>query len=118
MSLPFQCSILFVHYLYGSYNCSIDSFNSYNIYLNFDNSTQISLIIQVFSQIWETTPTNLKIGLELLQAVKELELHPTRASLDFLLSTCVKAKDSQIAWFIWSEYETAELEYNVLTFVR
>ncbi|CAL9083008.1 unnamed protein product [Musa acuminata var. zebrina] len=84
-----------------------------------DKSSTYIVIDQIFSQIWETTPTNVKIGVELLQAVKEeLELHPSRTSLDFLLSTCVKAKDSQLAWFVWAEYEAAGLSYNVSTFVR
>lgn len=78
-----------------------------------------SMMEQIFSHIWETEPTNLKIGLELLRAVKEeLDLHPSRTSLDFLLSTCAKVKDSQHAWFIWLEYGIAGLPYNVLTFLR
>ncbi|EHA8590375.1 Pentatricopeptide repeat-containing protein [Cocos nucifera] len=84
-----------------------------------DESSTYIVIDQIFSQIWETESTNLKIGLELLRAVKEeLDLHPSRTSLDFLLSTCAKVKDSQHAWFIWSEYSNAGLPYNVLTFLR
>ncbi|XP_010906370.1 pentatricopeptide repeat-containing protein At4g21880, mitochondrial isoform X2 [Elaeis guineensis] len=84
-----------------------------------DESSTYIVIDQIFSQIWETESTNLNIGLELLRAVKEeLDLHPSRTSLDFLLSTCAKVKDSQHAWFIWSEYSNAGLPYNVLTFLR
>lgn len=84
-----------------------------------DESSTYIVIDQIFSQIWETEPTNLKIGLELLRAVKEdLDLHPSRTSLDFLLSTCAKVKDSQHAWFVWTEYSNSGLPYNVLTFLR
>lgn len=108
------CSIHYIFYAKLHSTCSVST----TYLLNFVNSLSF-LMNQIFSQIWETTPTNVKIGVELLQAVKEeLELHPSRTSLDFLLSTCVKAKDSQLAWFVWAEYEAAGLSYNVLTFVR
>lgn len=73
--------------------------------------------MQIFNQIFKTS-TNLNSGFELLQAVKELGLHPSRTCLDFLLSACVKAENSQMAWLVWSEYEIAGLAYNALTFIR
>ncbi|KAG6526381.1 hypothetical protein ZIOFF_016364 [Zingiber officinale] len=82
-----------------------------------DVSSANLIIGQMFSQIFKT-PTNLKSGFELLQGVKELGLHPSRTCLDFLLSTCVKAENSQMAWRVWSEYETSGLAYNSLTFIR
>lgn len=64
-------------------------------------------------------PTNIGIGLELLQAMKEeLHLHPSRTCLDFLLSSCVKAKNPQCVRMVWSEYEKAGLPYNILTYLR
>lgn len=76
-------------------------------------------MVQIFSQIWRTEPTNLKIGFELLGFIKEkLQLHPSRTWLDFLLSSCVKAKNLEKARLVWSEYEDAGLSYNALTFLR
>jgi post-segregation antitoxin (ccd killing protein) len=63
-------------------------------------------------------PVNLDLGMELLRAVKELGLNVSRTSLDFLLSTCVKAKDSEHAQQIWTEYESSGLPHNVLTSLR
>ncbi|XP_020103788.1 pentatricopeptide repeat-containing protein At4g04790, mitochondrial-like isoform X2 [Ananas comosus] len=84
-----------------------------------DELSAYMVIDQMFSHIWETEPVNLKIGMQLLRAIKEeLGLQLSRTSLDFLLSTCVKAKDAKCAWEIWSEYETSGLLYNVLTFLR
>lgn len=76
------------------------------------------VVDQVFCQIWEMEPVNLDVGMELLHAVKELGLHVSRTSLDFLLSACVKAKDSQRAQQIWTEYESSGLPHNVLTSLR
>lgn len=76
------------------------------------------VIDQVFCQIWEMEPVNLDLGMELLRAVKELGLNVSRTSLDFLLSTCVKAKDSEHAQQIWTEYESSGLPHNVLTSLR
>lgn len=74
---------------------------------------------QAFSQLWEAEVPNLKSGLLLLKAVKEnLHLHVSRTSLDFLLSACVKARDSQSARFIWAEYNINNLPFNALTFLR
>ncbi|KAM3296085.1 hypothetical protein ACQJBY_038435 [Aegilops geniculata] len=76
------------------------------------------IVDQVFCQIWEMEPVNLDVGMELLRAVKELGLNVSRTSLDFLLSACVKAKDSQRAQQIWEEYESSGLPHNVLTSLR
>ncbi|XP_020593997.1 pentatricopeptide repeat-containing protein At4g04790, mitochondrial isoform X2 [Phalaenopsis equestris] len=84
-----------------------------------DESSTYIVIDQVFSGIWSNETTNLEIGLELLRAIKEeLHLCVSRISLDFLLSTCVKAKDALRAQLVWSEYEVAGLPYNILTFLR
>jgi len=71
-----------------------------------------------FCQIWEMEITNLDLGMVLLHAVKELGLNVSRTSLDFLLSACVKSKNSQRAQQIWSEYKSAGLSHNVLTSLR
>ena len=71
-----------------------------------------------FCQIWEMEITNLDLGMVLLHAVKELGLNVSRTSLDFLLSACVKSKNSQRAQQIWSEYKSAGLPHNVLTSLR
>jgi hypothetical protein len=63
-------------------------------------------------------PVNLDVGMKLLHAVKELGLNVSRTSLDFLLSACVKAKDSPRAQQIWTEYESSGLLHNVLTSLR
>ncbi|CAM0947167.1 unnamed protein product [Alopecurus aequalis] len=76
------------------------------------------VVDQVFCQIWEMEPVNLDVGMELFHAVKELGLNVSRTSLDFLLSACVKAKDSERAQQIWTEYESSGLPYNVLTSLR
>ena len=61
----------------------------------------------------------MKIGMELLYTVKEeLNLLPSRASLDFLLSACVKVKDLKSARSIWAEYSKAGLPFNVLSYLR
>uniref|UniRef100_A0ACD5V7N1 Uncharacterized protein n=1 Tax=Avena sativa TaxID=4498 RepID=A0ACD5V7N1_AVESA len=86
--------------------------NAYSRLGNFDMAKQ------VFCQIWEMEPVNLDVGMELLRAVKELGLNVSRTSLDFLLSTCVKAKDSRRAQQIWEEYESSGLPHNVLTSFR
>lgn len=81
----------------------------------------IHLVImeQVFCQIAEKDPINLQLGLDLLQAIKkEIGLLPSRQSLDFLLSACVKAKDLQACCLIWKEYKIAGLPYNILSYVR
>uniref|UniRef100_A0A0A9CL56 Pentacotripeptide-repeat region of PRORP domain-containing protein n=1 Tax=Arundo donax TaxID=35708 RepID=A0A0A9CL56_ARUDO len=83
-----------------------------------DETSTYMVVDQVFDQIWEMEPTNLDLGMELLHAVKELGLNVSRTSLDFLLSACVKAKDSQRAQQIWAEYESAGLPHNVLTYLR
>lgn len=83
------------------------------------NETSTYMVVdQVFCQIWEMEPVNLDVGMTLLHAVKELGLNLSRTSLDFLLSTCVKAKDSRRAHQIWTEYESSGLPHNVLTSLR
>ncbi|KAK2984793.1 hypothetical protein RJ640_004618 [Escallonia rubra] len=87
--------------------------------LCYDEEAAEALFDEVFCQIAETEPSNVQIGLDLLQAIKEdFGLHPSRKTLDFLLSACVKAKDLQSAFLIWKEYQTAGLPYNVLSFLR
>lgn len=83
-----------------------------------DEMSTYMVVNQVFGQMWDMEPVNLDIGMELLHAVKELGLNVSRISLDFLLSACVKAKDSQRAQQIWTEYESAGLPHNVLTSLR
>ncbi|XP_058072693.1 pentatricopeptide repeat-containing protein At4g04790, mitochondrial-like isoform X2 [Magnolia sinica] len=74
---------------------------------------------QIFSQALGSEPTDLETGLSLLQSMKEdLDLRPSRTSLDFLLSACVSAKDPCSAELIWEEYKKAGLSFNVLTFLR
>lgn len=61
----------------------------------------------------------MQFGLDLLEAVKsEVGVRPSRKSLDFLLSACTNAKDAKASFFIWEEYERADLPYNVLSFLR
>ncbi|CAL4890174.1 unnamed protein product [Urochloa decumbens] len=83
-----------------------------------DEMSTYMVVDQVFGQIWEMDATNLDLGMVLLHSVKELGLNVSRTSLDFLLSACVKLKDSQRAQQIWSEYESAGLSHNVLTSLR
>ncbi|BAH91516.1 Os02g0132600 [Oryza sativa Japonica Group] len=83
-----------------------------------DELSTYMVIDQVFSQIWDMDPVNLDFGMKILHAVKELGLNVSRTSLDFLLSACVKAKDSNRAQLIWTEYESAGLPHNVLTSLR
>ncbi|CAN6234102.1 unnamed protein product [Urochloa humidicola] len=83
-----------------------------------DEMSTYMIVDQVFGQIWEMETTNLDLGMVLLHTVKELGLNVSRTSLDFLLSACVKLKDSQRAQQIWSEYESAGLSHNVLTSLR
>ncbi|OEL36115.1 Pentatricopeptide repeat-containing protein [Dichanthelium oligosanthes] len=83
-----------------------------------DEMSTYMVVDQVFGQIWEMEITNLDLGMVLLHAVKELGLNVSRTSLDFLLSTCVKLKNSQRAQQIWSEYESAGFSHNVLTSLR
>ncbi|MBA0580270.1 hypothetical protein Gorai_022497, partial [Gossypium raimondii] len=74
---------------------------------------------EVFSVIAERQPNDLQIGLALLQAMKdELGVTPSRKSLDFLLASCVNAKDLQSSLLIWREYQAAGLRCNILTFLR
>jgi hypothetical protein len=64
-------------------------------------------------------PVKLEIGMQLLDALKkELGFDASRTSLDFLLSMCVKARDSTTAMVVWKEYEEAGLHYNVVTKLR
>ncbi|GJN18922.1 hypothetical protein PR202_gb06134 [Eleusine coracana subsp. coracana] len=83
-----------------------------------DETSTYMVIDKVFGQIWDVEPTKLDLGMKLLHAIKDLRLNISRTSLDFLLSACVKAKDSQQAQKIWTEYESAGLPHNVLTSLR
>ncbi|KAJ4966309.1 hypothetical protein NE237_018158 [Protea cynaroides] len=78
-----------------------------------------SVLDQAFCQISEMESTDMEMGLDLLLAVKvELGLLPSRTSLDFLLSSCVNAKDPRSARLIYDEYQKAGFPYNILTFLR
>ncbi|KAK8706080.1 hypothetical protein V6N13_049658 [Hibiscus sabdariffa] len=84
-----------------------------------DDLAMEAIFGEIFCVIAERQPTDLQIGLALLQAMKdELGLTPSRKSLDFLLTSCVNAKDLQNSLLIWSEYQAAGLRCNVLTFLR
>lgn len=64
-------------------------------------------------------PVDLDIGMALLQVMKkDLLLKPCRTSLDFLLSSCVSARDLSCARSIWKEYEEACLPHNVSSYLR
>lgn len=77
------------------------------------------IINQVFCQIAEIEPIDVQFGLDLLQAIKEdIGIQPSRKSLDFLLSACVKSKDLKRSFVVWKEYPRADLPYNVLSYVR
>ncbi|XP_042479017.1 pentatricopeptide repeat-containing protein At4g04790, mitochondrial-like isoform X2 [Macadamia integrifolia] len=78
-----------------------------------------AVLDQAFCQISEMEPTDLQIGLDLLQALRdELGILPSRTSLDFLLSSCVNAKDPRSARLIYDEYQKVGLPYNALTYLR
>jgi hypothetical protein len=80
--------------------------------------TWLNGFLKVFGQIWDAKATDLDFGMDLLHSIKELGLNISRTSLDFLLSACAKAKNSQLAQKIWMEYEYAGLPHNVLTSLR
>jgi hypothetical protein len=71
--------------------------------------TWLNGFFKVFGQIWDAEATDLDLGMDLLHSIKELGLNISRTSLDFLLSACAKAKNSQLAQKIWMEYEYAGL---------
>lgn len=76
-------------------------------------------MMQVFSKIAEAERADMQFGLNLLQAIKEqLDVRPSRKSLDFLLGACASAKDLQSSNLIWKEYQIAGLPYNVLSYLR
>ncbi|XP_022877504.1 pentatricopeptide repeat-containing protein At4g04790, mitochondrial-like isoform X1 [Olea europaea var. sylvestris] len=88
---------------------------------NFDNAELATdaLFDEVFSLNAEKEATDMQFGLSLLKAIKtELGVRPSRKSLDFLLSACVNAKDTQTSFLIWKEYEKAGLPYNILSYLR
>ncbi|EEF39536.1 pentatricopeptide repeat-containing protein At4g04790, mitochondrial isoform X2 [Ricinus communis] len=87
--------------------------------LSSDELTMQVIFDEVFSLIAEMEPTDLLIGLDLLQVIKdELCVCPSRKSLDFLLSACAKAKDLTNSLFIWKEYHAAGYPYNVISYLR
>uniref|UniRef100_A0A6N2MJA4 Pentacotripeptide-repeat region of PRORP domain-containing protein n=1 Tax=Salix viminalis TaxID=40686 RepID=A0A6N2MJA4_SALVM len=77
------------------------------------------LFDEIFSQVAETEPADVQIGMDLLQAIKdELGASPSRKCLDFLLTACVNAKDLSNSLLIWKEYQAAGLPYNVTSYLR
>ncbi|XP_026392488.1 pentatricopeptide repeat-containing protein At4g04790, mitochondrial-like isoform X1 [Papaver somniferum] len=84
-----------------------------------DELSSYAVVNQAFAYLSEAEPTAVEVGLDFLRAVKEeVGLHPSRTSLDFLLSACASAKDAKRAWLIWEEYQKAGLLYNVLSYLR
>ncbi|XP_031283036.1 pentatricopeptide repeat-containing protein At4g04790, mitochondrial-like, partial [Pistacia vera] len=87
--------------------------------INNDEFITEFFLVEVFSLIAESEPTDLQIGLDLLRIIKnEFDLAPPRKCLDIFLSVCVNAKNLQISRSIWKEYETAGLPYNVFSYLR
>ncbi|KAJ0103033.1 hypothetical protein Patl1_04342 [Pistacia atlantica] len=87
--------------------------------INNDEFITEFFLVEVFSLIAETEPTDLQIGLDLLRIIKnEFDLAPPRKCLDIFLSVCVNVKNLQISRSIWKEYETAGLPYNVFSYLR
>ncbi|XP_011048290.1 PREDICTED: pentatricopeptide repeat-containing protein At4g04790, mitochondrial-like [Populus euphratica] len=77
------------------------------------------LFDEVFSEVAETEPADVQIGMDLLQAIKdELGASPSRKCLDFLLTACVTAKDLGNSLLVWKEYQAAGLPYNVTSYLR
>ncbi|KAI3986599.1 hypothetical protein MKX01_014137 [Papaver californicum] len=84
-----------------------------------DELSTYAVVNQAFAYLSEAEPTAVEVGLDFLRAIKEdVDLHPSRTSLDFLLSACASAKDAKRAWLIWEEYQKAGLLYNVLSYLR
>lgn len=74
---------------------------------------------QIFCHVRNMQSVKVETCMQLLHALKEeLGFQVSRTSLDFLLSMCVKARDSETAMIVWKEYESAGLPYNVLTKLR
>ncbi|XP_065862261.1 pentatricopeptide repeat-containing protein At4g04790, mitochondrial-like isoform X2 [Euphorbia lathyris] len=74
---------------------------------------------EIFAHIADSDPTDLEIGLDLLQVMKDdLCVTPSRKSLDFLLSACAKTKDLDCSLFIWKEYEAAGYPYNAMNYLK
>ncbi|KAK1326660.1 Pentatricopeptide repeat-containing protein [Acorus calamus] len=73
---------------------------------------------QIYNQISGMDSPDLEVGLKILQHLKELKIRSSRTSLDFLLSACVTARDSQYAQLIFKEYQNAGFPFNVLTYLR
>ncbi|EPS70908.1 hypothetical protein M569_03851, partial [Genlisea aurea] len=107
---------------YENLSCAVELLNEMkNKFMGAGVSTE-SLFDEVFCMYAEKEPKKVQFGLSLLEAVKKTinggPPQVTRKGLDFLLSACVRAKDSAAASLIWKEYEAADLPYNVLSFVR
>ncbi|KAJ3671360.1 hypothetical protein LUZ60_007439 [Juncus effusus] len=84
-----------------------------------DETSAYMGVDQIFCHVRNMEPVKLETGMRLLHAIKEeLGFQISRTSLDFLLSMCVKAKDSHTARIIYNEYKLADLPYNVLTKLR
>ncbi|KAL3508535.1 hypothetical protein ACH5RR_027936 [Cinchona calisaya] len=99
-------------------NSAVDLLKQLKEKVNIDEAAAENIFDEVFCQIAEKEPADMQFGLAMLQAVKELDLRPSRKSLDFLLTACVSAKDLEACFLIWKEYKAAGLPYNVLSFVR
>ncbi|KAH9318728.1 hypothetical protein KI387_020497, partial [Taxus chinensis] len=70
---------------------------------------------EIFSLVCESTTAKLEDCLALLQAMRKINIRPSRTVLDFCLSACVNKKDSYTAKLIFEEYNNEEFPYNVVT---
>ncbi|KAF3337055.1 pentatricopeptide repeat-containing protein [Carex littledalei] len=84
-----------------------------------DETSAYMGVDQIFCHVRNMESVKVETCMQLLHALKEeLGFQVSRTSLDFLLSMCVKARDSKTAMIVWKEYESAGLPYNVLTKLR
>ncbi|KAI7981891.1 DExH-box ATP-dependent RNA helicase DExH3 [Camellia lanceoleosa] len=81
----------------------------------------LSFITEIIDRYFRKLPRwscRFAIWLDMLQAIKEeIDVRPSRKSLDFLLGACVSAKDAS-SLLIYKEYRDGGLPYNSLTFLR
>ncbi|KAF5942718.1 hypothetical protein HYC85_020360 [Camellia sinensis] len=95
------------------HNSAVDLLKQLRDKFSDDEVAVEGLFDEVFSKIAEMEPADLQFGLDMLQAIKEeIDVRPSRKSLDFLLSACVSAKDAASSLLIYKEYQTAGLPYN------
>ncbi|CBI20513.3 unnamed protein product, partial [Vitis vinifera] len=114
-----SCRILLYCVRYNHLSSAIDLLKQLKDTFHDNELAMEAILDEVFSLIAEIEPVNLKIGLDLLTAIKEeLGLRPSRKSLDFLLAACVNGKDLDNSRLIWREYQTAGFTHNVLSFLR